>query len=92
MTGLQKNDVIRAGGAFSAALRRLTFVPMVAVLCGALVLPGCAPSTGGAELPSLERDRRQLLSKAEQQKAIVDLARAKEDEIAAAQRRIEKSR
>lgn len=92
MAYLHKKDVGRAGRKMAQLAGRMAALPIITVFVGAVLLAGCAASTGGAELPSLEKDKRQLLSKAEQQKVIADLAKAKEDEIATAQRKIEQGR
>ncbi|MEZ5851101.1 MAG: hypothetical protein R3D68_10690 [Hyphomicrobiaceae bacterium] len=92
MAHYQENDAASAACRVTGQPARPAISKVLVVLFGAALLAGCSQSLGGAELPSLDRGKRPLLSKAEQQKVIGDLAKAKEEEIAAAERRIERGR
>ena len=61
-------------------------------VCASLVISGCA-STNTTPLPDLKRpDADSLLTPAQQQKAIQDLARKKAEEEASALKKIQQSR
>lgn len=77
----------RAGDAQAGHLPGRWLAPLSLMALVAVLASGCAASR--TELPSLEKDKRQLLSTEEQKKAIATISKKADADAAAAKQQIE---